>query len=101
MLEFPTQSQNSNIRWSSKLPGKLAATTAQGDTTILSYNRTILKDDSAGSYDQLNIQPKKSVYTPKWLLPKCGGAKFGFGGKLIHFQGKCLRAYTQVTDPAE
>jgi hypothetical protein len=34
------------------------------------------------------VQP--TSYAPKWLFPKCG-ARFGFGGKLIQFQGKCLK----------
>ena len=33
-------------------------------------------------------------------MPKCG-ARFGFGGKLITFQGKCLKVVTQIRTPKE
>ena len=39
-------------------------------------------------------------YTPKWLKPRCG-ARFGFGGKLVSFQGNCLKVVTQIRDPTE
>ena len=39
-------------------------------------------------------------YTPKWLFPKCG-ARFGFGGKLVTFQGKCLKVVTQLRHSTE
>lgn len=89
VLEFDTQDCFSAVRWSSKLPGKLAATNEAGDTQILSYTQK-----SSGA------EAQSSTYAPKWLFPKCG-ARFGFGGKLIQFKGKKLTQLSPVVPPEE
>lgn len=33
-------------------------------------------------------------------MPKCG-ARFGFGGKLVTFNGKCLKVVKQIQHPIE
>jgi hypothetical protein len=45
VLEFPTTDVFTNVKWSQNMPGKLAATTAEGDTTILSFSRVQPADD--------------------------------------------------------
>lgn len=39
ILEFPTTDTISCVKWSQALPGKLAATNLEGDTSILSFSR--------------------------------------------------------------
>lgn len=92
VLEFDTQECFSAVKWSSKLPGKLAATNENGDTTILSYTQKAPKNEGQS-------QPT-TTYAPKWLFPKCG-ARFGFGGKLIQFKGKKLTQLAPVVPPEE
>jgi protein transport protein SEC31 len=95
VLEFPTSEVHTDVKWSNKMPGKLATTTVNGDTSILSYSKVNNENkENAGA------EGRKTSYAPKWLFPKCG-ARFGFGGKLISFQGKCLKQHTQVVEPAE
>jgi hypothetical protein len=38
-MEFPIESSLSSIRWSNKMPGKLAGTTPEGDTSVLSFSK--------------------------------------------------------------
>lgn len=33
-------------------------------------------------------------------MPKCG-ARFGWGGKLVTFQGKCLKVHTQLASQGD
>lgn len=87
MLEFATQDVFTNVKWSQNMAGKLAATTAEGDTSILSFSRVQPADDQDSQDDTVK---SPTTYAPKWLFPKCG-ARFGFGGKLITFNGKCLK----------
>lgn len=47
VLEFPTDRAFSNVKWSQNMPGKLAATTTEGDTSILSFSKVQPSDDSA------------------------------------------------------
>ena len=46
------------------------------------------------------VQSDGQTYAPKWNHPKCG-ARFGFGGKLVTFNGQCLKIHTQVTHSKE
>lgn len=86
VLDFQTDSVHNDVKWSTKMPGKLAATSQNGDTSILSFSR--VGGDNKENAGEQKRQP--TTYAPKWLFPKCG-ARFGFGGKLISFQGKCLK----------
>lgn len=101
VLEFPTEQAFHSVKWSHNMPGKLAATTAEGDTSILSFSKVQPADPSTESSPYRNLDRQAPpTYAPKWLFPKCG-ARFGFGGKLISFQGKCLKQHTHVVEPAE
>jgi hypothetical protein len=39
-------------------------------------------------------------YAPKWLHPK-GGVRFGFGGMLVTFHGKCLKVQRAISSQVE
>ena len=106
VLEFPTDQTFHSVKWSQQLSGKIAAMNNNGDTSILSFNPMQPFENQKGQEPivakllDVNTPNGPQPYAPKWLFPK-SGARFGFGGKLITFQGKCLKMHTSVVDPSE
>lgn len=101
VMEFPTEQSLSSIKWSNKMPGKLAGTSIEGDTSVLSFSKVQTQDtDNKENTNDNASKCAPTTYAPKWLFPKCG-ARFGFGGKLISFNGKTLKQKTKVVEPSE
>lgn len=104
-LEFPTKSNYQKIAWSQHNHGKVAAMNEEGTTDILSYTPQCTqavgsKIEQEVEFATPQVQSSGQTYAPKWYHPRCG-ARFGFGGKLVTFNGKCLKIHSQVTHQKE
>ena len=76
-----------------------------GTTEILSYNPQCTQPVGSVTEQEIDfatpqVQSNGTIYAPKWNHPKCG-ARFGFGGRLVSFQGKCLKVHSQVLHSKE
>jgi hypothetical protein len=109
VLEFPSSQRTyDTILWSQHLNGKIAALDKEGNTDILSLHPQSTQqvgqphqDAAEPAFAQpIPSQQTGASYTPRWLHPKCG-ARFGFGGKLVTFHGRCLKVVTQISTPKE
>ena len=106
ILEFPVQSAYNKIVWNQNLQGKIAALDQEGNTDILSMSPQSeapigSTPEQEGNFN--TVQPSMQTgqaHAPKWLFPKCG-ARFGFGGKLVTFQGKCLKVVSNIQTQKE
>ena len=53
-------------------------------------------DESEVTFARPEVSTRTNTqYVPKWMKPRFG-ASFGFGGKVVTFQGKCLKVVTQL-----
>ena len=109
VLEFPnTGVSYDQILWSQQLNGKLAALDKDGNTDVLSFapqsaepvGKQVAQDVEPAFARPIPSAMTGAPYTPKWMQPK-GGACWGFGGKLVTFQGKCLKVVSSIRQKKE
>jgi len=88
VMEFPTQSKYTDLKWSNHLNGKISAMDQDGCSSVLSFEPEGLFTNPGRPYSTPNISTSTNEpYMPKWSQPRCG-ARFGFGNKLVTFDQK-------------
>jgi len=113
-LKFNTDESYDKLCWSSQMPDKIAGYNFETEkTSILSFTPQQTQFDEEDETDGIaaiesgcevanpEVSPTTGApYAPKWLHPK-SGVRFGFGGMMVSFHGKCLKVTKAVSHETE
>lgn len=107
-MKFNTNESYDKLCWSSQMPDKIAGYNFETEkTSVLSFTPQQTQFDTD---DEEETQPEPAIpevsqstgapYAPKWLHPK-SGVRFGFGGVMVAFNGKCIKITKAVSHETE
>jgi hypothetical protein len=106
-LKFNTEESYDKLSWSRETPDLIAGYNFETQrTSVLSFTPEAPMKVAA----EEPAQPEPAVpevsqtsgapYAPKWLHPK-SGVRFGFGGVMVSFSGKCIKVTKAVSHDTE